>query len=229
MSLPKFKIPLFDIDGTLVEGYAILHPKDKAAKPANPGMSGNKGLPTCYAFLAKDARWKVSEPYLFNPANDDGMTLSFVENALLGATNAWENEVSFDIFGGGSSTSTLLEADTISPDGLNEVYFAEISDPNVIAVTYTWGIFGGAPRSRELREWDMVYNDPNFMWGDAAIDHSVMDFSNIITHELGHAAGLGHPSDSCAQETMYRFANEGETKKRDLNTGDIEGIVNLYK
>ncbi|MEK0349324.1 MAG: hypothetical protein QQN50_06000 [Nitrosopumilus sp.] len=39
---------------------------------------------------------------------------------------------------------------------------------------------------------------------------------------------MGHPTDDCTEETMYRFAGAGETKKRDLNTGDITGIQRLY-
>ena len=40
--------------------------------------------------------------------------------------------------------------------------------------------------------------------------------------------GLGHPSGSCIEETMYAFASNGETKKRDLNAGDVAGINGLY-
>ena len=55
-----------------------------------------------------------------------------------------------------------------------------------------------------------------------------MDFENIATHELGHSIGMGHPSSECIEETMYAYADFGETKKRTLNTGDIEGISELY-
>ena len=75
----------------------------------------------------------------------------------------------------------------------------------------------------------MVMNDPDYTWGDAAVNNALMDLQNIITHEEGHALGLAHPSDICTEETMYRFATNGETKKRDLNTGDIAGVKNLYK
>jgi hypothetical protein len=34
---------------------------------------------------------------------------------------------------------------------------------------------------------------------------------------------------SCNQETMYGYATEGETQKRDLSNGDITGIRSLYK
>ena len=42
------------------------------------------------------------------------------------------------------------------------------------------------------------------------------------------AAGLSHPGDTCTEATMYRFTQEGETKKRTLNAGDIAGIQALY-
>ena len=55
-----------------------------------------------------------------------------------------------------------------------------------------------------------------------------MDFENIATHELGHSFGMGHPDSTCIEETMYAYADFGETKKRVLNAGDIAGIQELY-
>ena len=97
----------------------------------------------------------------------------------------------------------------------------------MIAVTYTWGIFGGPPKSRQLVEWDMIFDSDSFSWSTTGAADA-MDFRNIDTHELGHAMGLGHSSSSCTEETMYAFASNGETKKRDLNAGDIAGINGLY-
>lgn len=92
-----------------------------------------------------------------------------------------------------------------------------------------WGIFSGPVKQRQLIEWDQVYNEVNFDWiADATTDPTKMDFENISTHEIGHAFGMGHPNSSCTEETMYAFATEGETKKRDLNSGDIAGISALY-
>ncbi len=99
----------------------------------------------------------------------------------------------------------------------------------MIGVTIVWGFFRGAPRNRELVEWDMVFDDDHFEWGFDVADPTKMDFENIATHEIGHAAGMGHPDSTCTEETMYAFADFGETKKRDLNAGDIAGISELYR
>ena len=57
-----------------------------------------------------------------------------------------------------------------------------------------------------------------------------MDLDSIVTHELGHSVGLGDLyTAECAEQTMYGYATEGETKKRDLEAGDIVGIQKLYK
>ncbi|MEK0324046.1 MAG: matrixin family metalloprotease [Nitrosopumilus sp.] len=59
-------------------------------------------------------------------------------------------------------------------------------------------------------------------------DFSFRCHNNIAAHKIGHVTGMGHPTDDCTEETMYRFAGAGETKKRDLNTRDITGIQRLY-
>ena len=88
---------------------------------------------------------------------------------------------------------------------------------------------------RELIEYDQIYDQVDFNWGNAGPtnetglgDTSIMDLQNVVTHELGHAAGMGHPTDDCTEETMFRFAGFGETKKRTLEAGDLTGLGKLY-
>ena len=103
-----------------------------------------------------------------------------------------------------------------------------MTDPNAIAVTIIWGIFGGSPFNRQLVEWDQIYDDATYDWSISG-EAGKMDFENIATHELGHAVGMSDLYNStCANETMYGYAAYGETKKRDLNAGDISGISKLY-
>jgi len=216
--------------GKVVEGFAIIHPKwgfhHKGGHSKGPGGNGG-GESSCFSFLAKSTKWKTVEPWVVNTANSQGLSHSFVSSNLDGDVTKWEDAAGEDILGVGSTTTDTLVADTVSPDGVNEVYFADISSSGAIAVTIVWGIFNGKPSNRELVEWDQVYDDVDFNWSDSGAAGK-MDFENIATHELGHSFGMGHPDDSCVDETMYRFASEGETKKRDLNTGDIAGVLDLY-
>ena len=55
------------------------------------------------------------------------------------------------------------------------------------------------------------------------------DVRNVLTHEFGHVAGLGHvnaPKDGCL--TMYKLAGRGEIQKRTLGLGDKRGMDALY-
>jgi len=141
--------------------------------------------------------------------------------------------LNFNIFGDGTSGS-VDGADEVSPDGKNEVEFVNLGKTNTIAYTIVWGRFSGPPGGRELVEWDAVFNS-DYSFGNAGPtnennlgDISVMDYQNIATHEFGHALGLSHPDSTCVEETMYAYADYGETKKRTLNPGDIAGVNELY-
>lgn len=210
--------------GKRVEGYAIIHRKD-----GNAGPGGAKTKATaCYGFLAKDAKWKWPESWIVNPANTRGLEPTFVFSNLVFNIVKWETAASYNILGDGTMTDIILVADTDAPDNQNEVYFADLSDPNTIAVTIIWGIFGGPTFNRQLVEWDQIYDDVTYNWSMLG-ESGKMDFENIATHELGHAVGLGDLYNSnCSNETMYGYAANGEIKKRDLNAGDIAGINKLY-
>jgi hypothetical protein len=217
-----------DVDGRDVRGVAFLHPRRGFARKPGPGGGGST---QCYAFLASGAKWKTAEDYVLDPANDYGLTQDYLEGAIVDGLAEWESGAgpNIAIFGGLDldPPKPVDGADETSPDGMNEILFAPIAEPGTVAVTIVWGVFSGPPFARQLVEWDMVFNT-DFAWGDADQDPSVMDFLNVFTHEAGHAAGLSHPADTCTEETMYRFTQEGETKKRTLDAGDIAGIRALY-
>lgn len=213
--------------GDIVQGYMFVHPKKGYGKPENkPGKGGSAGT-TCYGFLAKDAKWKTIEPWVLNPSNTFGISDASVLQTMSESIAKWEDAAQADILGNGLNTTSTLVADTVSMDGINEVYFDSL-DEGTIGVTIVWGIFGGSPQNRELREWDQVYNT-FYNWGDAELNADLMDLESIATHELGHSVGMNDLYDqACSDETMYGYGTEGETKKRDLGTGDIAGINKLY-
>ncbi len=192
---------------------------------AKPG--GTRDNSSCYGFIASGARWKQTENFLVNPSNSEGISSSYVYDTFVQATNLWDNQVSFDVFGNASEDSSAT-FDFNSTDNRNVALFGSYPDPDVIAVTNVWGYFYGNPKTRELVEWDMLVNDA-FTWGIWELTPTAMDLSNIVTHELGHSAGLADIYNTvCTPVTMYGYASEGETNKRTLESPDITGIRKLY-
>lgn len=234
-------------NGRVVEGYAIITYKKGFGKPGTecgngicePGENPNKcpadcsgngetDGSSCYGFLANGAKWKTIEPYIVNPANTRGLDETFVVSNFAIDAEKWETAAGVDILGQGTGTTEILAADMNSPDNKNEVYFGDIGQSGAIAITIVWGIFRGPPHQRELVEWDQIYDEVDFDWS-AAGEAGKMDFENIATHELGHSVGLDDLyEDKCSEQTMYGYANYGETKKQTLESGDIRGIQELY-
>jgi len=218
-------------DGKEVQGILAFHHRTghDGGPPGNNGDDDTTN--TCFASFTKGATWRATESWILDPTNNAGLTEDFLKSELANNMATWEDPDSddiqdFDIFG--DVTDGVVDgADTISPDGKNEVYFADISTSGVIAVTITWYETRGPPQNRDIVEWDQIYDDADFEWSSAG-EAGKMDFANIATHELGHALGLSHPNETCTLETMYAFADDGETIKRDLHDGDIAGVNDMY-
>jgi hypothetical protein len=204
----------------------FIHYKKGYAKPPWAG-GGKKPQSKCYDFLARGAKWKTQETYLVNPANADGLSDDFVKTAVDAGVGEWET-YGGDIFGGGTLDNNASYNDG-NYDEINTTSFGSYPDDGVIAVATVWGYFSGPPQTRELVEWDILFNE-HFIWGNGAANSALMDLQNIATHELGHGAGMDDLYEtSCNLETMYGYSIEGETMKRNLHTGDIAGIEKLYK
>jgi len=175
---------------------------------------------SCHAFLDKWAKWKDLPQDLVIHPDLDNLT-------ILNSASEWDAHTPTILFGT-YSIDDSASWDSDAPDGRNDLVFGDYPQEGVIGVAIVWGYFSGPPSNRRIVEFDILF-DTDFTWGDATVDPSVMDLQNIATHELGHAVGLGDLYDTvCAEETMYGYSDYGETKKRDLNDGDIAGIKSLY-
>lgn len=198
----------------------------------NPGCAdckngnGDEEPSSCYAFLG--AKWKdLPVNYVIDPDNPNGLTEDFVTSAIYLGAKEWDTHTSAELFGT-YFVDYNSSWDSNTPDGRNELLFGDYQQDGVIAVTIIWGYFSGRPSNRRIVEFDILF-DTDFTWGDATVNPAVMDLQNIAVHEIGHGAGLADLYNTvCAEETMYGYSDYGETKKKDLNAGDIIGIQQLY-
>ena len=76
--------------------------------------------------------------------------------------------------------------------------------------------------------WRTSFCDGNFVFDDepgkpAAIH---LDTQSVMTHEFGHALGLGHSAEGSA--TMWAALGPGGTRKRSLHADDIAGLQAIY-
>ncbi len=226
-----------DVDGKSVEGLMFIHYKKGFEHKPNHPSKPNKGVggeSNCYSFI-KGFKWHVTESYVVDTTNADGLDGDYIKSILETSMSDLNTYAKFPVFGSLDESETV---DDFVPnlDGKNELWFGDIQEPGAIAVAWLWGVWWGNPNARYIAEYDIIYDDTDFFWIDATTTSEmringqpVEDFHNLSAHELGHGGGLGHPDDSCNQETMYRFASTGEIIKRTLNAGDIAGIKNLYK
>ncbi|MCW4016404.1 MAG: matrixin family metalloprotease [Candidatus Bathyarchaeota archaeon] len=215
-----------------VTKIVFIHRVQDFAKPEGVGKPAKDVAD--YEFLPKNVKWtSLDLEFVINPTNDDGLSADSVATAIIDATNEWDLWSSANLFYDYDIASIVFDSsavlDTDVRDGKNEIVFGTIDEPNAIAMCVVWGVFVGPPSARQIVEFDIIFNDEYYEWGNADDDSTVMDLQNIVTHELGHALGLADLYDSTMyQQTMYGYATYGETIKRDLYDGDKAGIVALY-
>lgn len=188
------------------------------AKPTNPAKPAK--TVTCYKLMG--VKWNtLPVNYIINPTNHQELSESFVIGAISTSAETWDSATSQELF------NNAYEVDYSASYGVqnfqNAIDFGDYPNDGVIAVTSVWYTRVG----KQIVEFDMRFNT-RFNWGDAENNPALMDLQNIATHELGHAVGMGDLYNSCIEETMYGYGSLGETKKRDLGTGDISGIRALY-
>jgi len=168
-----------------------------------------------YALLG--FHWYSTINYYINPKNNYRFSTTTVVNTITASANTWDSKTSYQVFNyKGTTTRTAGRR-----DGYNVVSWGFYYSPNVIAVTSIW--YSGS----RIVETDCRMNTV-FKWslkGEAG----KMDVQNIMTHEFGHWCGLADLYNEVDYWlTMYGYAGYGETYKRSLGLGDINGLQEVY-
>ena len=161
--------------------------------------------------------------YYIDPDNTEGLSDSFVINAINAAAEAWDDETSIDLFD--DNYEVIHDGVWNVKDGKNVIVFGKYRGrgaSRVIAATRYWVVSG------IYEEFDILFNE-KMAWGDASTNPSVYDLQGIATHELGHGVGLlDIYSSECYWATMYGYGSKGLTYQRTLDVGDIIGLQYLY-
>ena len=109
----------------------------------------------------------------------------------------------------------------------------EDTSPNIIRWSQDWPhdasllayTVNDVTTSGRIVRFEILINADGYSWAtDENPEH--MDLQNCMTHEVGHALGLDHPTVVAA--TMHPMITAGEIHKRDLHIDDEDGIRTLY-
>lgn len=105
-------------------------------------------------------------------------------------------------------SSRTVAADTEASDNNNIVSFGSSSSSTALATCYIW--FGGIGTFWFFSEMDIIVNN-SVQWNYSMTTETQSDeydFHNVLYHELGHAAGMGHVVD--ANKLMHYSVGRGE-------------------
>ncbi|MDN7025302.1 hypothetical protein FGU65_10425 [Methanoculleus sp. FWC-SCC1] len=167
------------------------------------------------------SRWSGEAPIILYYVNPPPVAGSL--DSVISAAGTW-TEVpgsSFTFEYAGTTTAT-----EIGYNGKNEILWAYIDQPGVLAQAASWRDAAGV-----MYEADIRFNT-QYSWSTSP-STSEFDIEAICLHELGHWVQLadlygniaGYPSDTT--KVMYGRGAPGEVK-RTLHPGDREGIEYIY-
>jgi hypothetical protein len=209
---------------TIVEVLVAVPPGADASHVARTALRRNypEAAPLTDAqssgFTTTGLIWDNPAPPVVVNYNHAGNTLDSAKAELLAALETWDavptSSFSFT-YGADTARCPSLVQECRGPqkyDGNNDIGWININDPTVLGVTWY---------STTRDEFDMAIDNTNFTWvAGCAGNYSLR---TVYLHELGHALGLGHSSDTSA--VMYAYYGGPRCA---LTQDDVDGVSALY-
>jgi len=167
-------------------------------------------------YVLLSIKWVSTANYWINPSNKYSFSQVAVVTAITTSANTWDSETSFEVL----SYKGTISKQAGQYDHYNVVSWGSYR-AGVIAVTYIWSV------NLQIVETDLRLNT-FYTWSLSGAAKK-MDVRNIAVHEFGHWCGLADLYGGADYRlTMYGYSNFGETYKRTLEQGDIEGLIAVY-
>jgi hypothetical protein len=229
---------LLALSANPVAAYAV--PLDSTAGPTHPAPAASQSAPNpcnddSYSLLGPKwggpLKWSFessSVPAGMNMSN----TLTVIKRSFNNMTGARNDCGLPDTV---SATSTYLGTTSAGPgvsrrgfctakDGKNVIGFAPLP-MGILAVTCTWG------RNGHMAETDIRINSDVFWALTVASCHYWQELLEpTMTHEIGHAFGLGHVGERKHGRLTMSTTSDGPCNNAEttLGWGDIRGLTHLY-
>lgn len=161
--------------------------------------------------------------YWVNPVNASGIPEADVAASAQRAATNWDRQTD------GAVRTQYMGLTTAVPkvrDGQNVIGFFNESN-TLLAEAWSWYRYDGSVRVAKLEVDIYIYEGNHRFIGtdDGCTDQRYLE--DVLTHEIGHALGLGHSAVNAA--TMYKSVGANcSMKARSLDADDLAGITALY-
>lgn len=223
---PGGKTPVEAPDNASVENRIYENPAGRTGENLRVEVSPGDGESAASYRLAGGKLRGGAASYSVDPANGEGIDPATVVRKVEEAFETWDGRTSRDLF---DDAAMVVSGGSFERDGTNTVLFATMKWEEAIAKTGVW-------YDREtgaILEFDIVLNSNwNFGVKPGEKDEFIIDeydLRAVLTHEVGHALGLGDlEGDGLSEMTMYMYAAPGSASKASLENGDVAGLHELY-
>lgn len=162
-------------------------------------------------------KWhKKQVRYLFSPSEGPGFARSAVESSLDTWSRVAPQNFRF-VFAGNTSDNSYAKL-----DDKNILSFGYLPEGNLGQHNLWYQVSDGKIMDVDIRL------SASTAWANGGAG-SAYDLQSTATHELGHSVGLDDLyGGGDKNNTMYGYQARGETKKRNLNADDENGLKHLY-